>query len=138
MTIYLHCSSSAHINRVIHSWCFSEITSVHFSIAVLYSNSVSSSSFSPFIWALFFFHMYKEAVSLASLHTFSFSLGQMGVSICCLLKWLDSKNRFGTIFYQYYWKTSNCTFYIHTEKLHKMQVLVMSLLHLYSDYCCGI
>lgn len=90
------------------------------------STSVTiSSSSSPFIWT-FFFHVCKEALSLVSLNTFTISLVQMGVSIWCLLKWWDGKNRFWTIFYQYYGKISTCIFYIHTEKLHKMQILFMS------------
>lgn len=73
-----------------------------------------------------FFYVCKEAVSLAPLHTFSMSLGKMSVSIWCLLMWWNSNNRCRTIFYQYYWKISNCIFYTHTQKLHKMRVLFMS------------
>lgn len=77
----------------------------------------------------FFFFCFSCAHrgSFSSLfNTFPFSLGQMGVSIWCHLKWWDSENRFWTIFCQYYGKISNCIFHVHLQKLHKMQIRFMS------------
>lgn len=84
--IFIVVPQRPHINRVIRPWCFSEIIFVYVSIAVMIVLLFTLLHF-LLLFGFFFFFLVKEALPLASLNTFTISLGQMGPSIWCLLKW---------------------------------------------------
>lgn len=77
-----------------------------------------------------FFHTCKEALFLATSHTFTISLGQMGVFLYNAFQSEKTERRdFEQYFYQYYWKISICIFCIHGSWI-KNSIHIWSLLHL--------